>query len=786
MSKLYLYNYNNYFNRIIKKEVDLASYGTPLYQLANTNFNYNDGVETSHDINYDKEEGDYVIVTEVIDNIETIISRWFVIETKRLRGGQHRLTLRRDLIVDNFDKVVNAPIILQKGMVKKENNLIFNKEGFNFNQIKKDVILLENDKNFMSWLYLYCAKNAGDIEASVQTSFTPSPDIDIQTDISNSIYANGEHIAHAQNISFLTYLRFYNDSNPRQIYEFYLNNSSIESDTSGSSNYIDLGSNYYTIASVKENLDTLVRPNYNTYRSSYIGQEPNTYLTEQQTQQLLNSNGKLLRDVNGNYYRISTTITYSTEVVDLEANNPISELILNQIKINYPNATIANGAIKVQYLKTTFVVSATPQTNIDYNVSIAQSEHQKTLDSECNIIAIPYGDFIVTNNDTPLFSVDKDSQLAIARALAQKGTTQKVYDMQLLPYGPFSDYCKLGNSIDISTMNDELYQIETYNNNPKNIIFYVEYANFNIDIEKTISIPQHSQAPNADINYKLVNECDIWRLCSPNFNGVFEFNVAKNRGINLFNVDMTLRPYNPYIHIKPEFNSEGLYGDNWNDARGLICGGDFSLPITGDAFTQYELSNKNYQIAFDRQIQNLEFTQGQEKTLALIEALTGTLTAGAGGVAGGLMASGPAGAMAGGLVAGGASLVGGLADIGMLSARQEEQKSYAIDNFKYRLGNIKALPYSLNKVNPLTLNNQIFPFIEYYSCTDEEKEALVNKIIYSGMTLNVIGTIANFKTNYGSNDKHFYRGELIRLEAINLPSHEAYEIYQEMEKGVYI
>ena len=44
------------------------------------------------------------------------------------------------------------------------------------------------------------------------------------------------------------------------------------------------------------------------------------------------------------------------------------------------------------------------------------------------------------------------------------------------------------------------------------------------------------------------------RICSPNYNGLFEMNLAKNGGnITSFNVDMTLRPFNPYIHINPDF-----------------------------------------------------------------------------------------------------------------------------------------------------------------------------------------------------------------------------------------
>lgn len=81
---------------------------------------------------------------------------------------------------------------------------------------------------------------------------------------------------------------------------------------------------------------------------------------------------------------------------------------------------------------------------------------------------------------------------------------------------------------------------------------------------------------------KASNECDMYRLCSPNYNGVFEFSVAKNgNSVNGFHADCTYKPYNPYIYVHPNFS--GLYSQNFEDARGLICGGEFSLGILTDA-----------------------------------------------------------------------------------------------------------------------------------------------------------------------------------------------------------
>ena len=67
-SNIYIFTYNNYFNRIIKKENSLADYGTPNYTLIDTNFDYADGVTTQHVFNYNG-AGDYLIVTDAENNI---------------------------------------------------------------------------------------------------------------------------------------------------------------------------------------------------------------------------------------------------------------------------------------------------------------------------------------------------------------------------------------------------------------------------------------------------------------------------------------------------------------------------------------------------------------------------------------------------------------------------------------------------------------------------------------------------------------------------------------------
>lgn len=117
----------------------------------------------------------------------------------------------------------------------------------------------------------------------------------------------------------------------------------------------------------------------------------------------------------------------------------------------------------------------------------------------------------------------------------------------------------------------------------------------------------------------------------------------------------------------------------------------------------------------------------------------------------------------------------------MLKGQQQEARSYAVDNFNYAMGNIQALPYGLTKSSALTYNNKLFPILEYYSCTDEEKEALKNKLKYDGMTVMRIGTINDLTTNGDT----LVRGSIIRLN-ITDDNHMANEIYSEIIKGVYL
>lgn len=280
---------------------------------------------------------------------------------------------------------------------------------------------------------------------------------------------------------------------------------------------------------------------------------------------------------------------------------------------------------------------------------------------------------------------------------------------------------------------------------------------------------------------KLANECDVLRLVSQNYSAIFEFSAAKSGGVDGFLADCTYKPWSPYIHILPKL--KGLYGDNFvaiDDARGLICGGDMSLPQLSNEWANYQLQNKTYQEMFDRQIKNMDVKNDINLQGAFVETLFAPITGGSYGASAGAQFS-PQAAVAGGI----AGIIGGgitgNIDFRNTIREMEENRQYSIDMYNYNLQNIKAIPTSLTKTSALTYNTRVWPFIEYYTCTDTERNALKDKMKYNGMTIMKIGKL----TDYLLGEDNFYKGQLIRLN-IKVDSHMAYEIYNELNKGVYL
>ena len=802
MSNLYLFNYNNYFNRIVKKKNTLVEYGTPIYSLIETstkkvNFNYNDGVRTEHVINYDGSDGDYLIVC---DNENNIVSRWFVIENVRVRGGQHKLSLKRDLMVDFLDAIRANPMLVNRGYITNvDNPLMLNSEGMDFNQVKTYEYPLK-DILQVPWYVLYFKRDAEPKTIAYDSTAQPDffePNIDLsnlvgsdkyfyQTSEGRFLYYSTDGIEYVDGW-YVKYRADINDVVPNNISFTEIERTRFK----GFRDDIIWFTNPQERCEVS--LTNAFKNKYNEIESRILATamvDPSSanYINASTYSKYLSWNDKTVKDITGKVYRVFVNdedATIDSDWLDEDITNSYVTYCRDQIT-NTDLTRDGDWGDSFRYLvhRRRLSITIREVVNATGSIEVCESAKTKTYDSDYRIVALPADTcYMQVAEEGALFTITKERCDNFVKNCMMSYSENELVDIQYLPYCPYQAILGRYNGNKTIITHQVNASVYNYKTDVPIMILYVPYANFSFNIDQVLVVENQYNEEDVPrtIDYKFYNDTKVYRLVSPNGNGQFEFNVAKNNGsVDYFNVDVTLKPIQPYIHINPNF--KGLYGNDFNDLRGLICQGNFSIPRHSDPFIEYEYNNRNYQNAFERGIKNLDFKQSQERVRANVNALFGVIGGATAGAVSGSKMGGPVGAGIGAVVGAGASAVGGILDYNMLSERQAEDRAYAFDTYRYQLGNVKALSENVTGVTPLTFNNKIFPYVELYECTDQEAKAYMNYIEYRSMTIGVIDYFDNYVR---VNNITFIQGELLRLDNLNCSSNEAYEIDNEIMKGVY-
>lgn len=770
-STLYVLKYNNYFNRLFKRENTLSDYLTNDYlQYTNINFVPDDGVNTSIILPIqDYNDYDYLLVVE--NNI--IISRWFIVDSKRTRTNQYQLSLKRDTLVDYYDDIKDDYLYVDKAILPKSNTLIFNEENMSFNQIKKAEFPLK-DTSGCAWICGYVAlpKADGTNTFNIDIKYSDK-DYDLET-ASLTSWPFYKYVT-SNSLTSVPLSRLFFDVKVNDSYIGGIMGTQGDGFWAYQSTVTNPSTNYYVSTGKYLKPSDII---YNfTKQASKVPYDLNSYLnilTKAEYDSILALDGKRLKDTSSNtYYNIS--IVKDTNYVETDVTGTLKSTIDSNF-----DKTVATGTgdIKLHYLGNSVRIVLSQLKNATLKLDLSKSAVLE--DAPYMMFCIPYGDsvrILPTSGDAYIMSksVAINAGISIAKAL---GT--QVYDVQLLPYNPMDWIVKKGttNTLIDNDPTNELNHIKS-GNETIGLIYWSTISNFTKTITKLIY--KNTQEED-NITFKVNSSTQLYRICSPNYNGYFDWNPRKNNqnfyndGTLSFNIDCTYKPYTPYIHVSPIFNNY-MYGSDFRDSRGLICGGDFSLTIVNDSWSQYQITNKNYQNIFDREIQHLDFTNNIAKTQDILNAISATVTGGASGAVAGSVAGGPVTAIGTGLTAAASGALMGMADYYQNQAIRKEDKDYKIDMYNYQLGNIKAQPYSLTKVSSQSYNYKIFPFIEFYDCTDEEKLMMRNKIKYDGMTVQSIYKLSDFTTG-------FLKGKPIRL-SLNA-AHESVDIYNELSKGIYL
>lgn len=816
---LYYLHYNNYYNRILKREETLADYLA--YEVARTEnrtFNPNDGVSTVATLNFAPVESifpDYVVAAEGT----TIMSRWFVIESKRTRAHQYDVVLRRDLLADFSPEYMRAPMFVEKGWLPEDDVAIYNTENFVCNEIKTGEALLR-DQTACPWIVGYYDKTA--------TADELTGPVDIKND--NLVYTQLTGGLNSwEYYSWLTndFHDEWVENNAKIRIKFGTQNSQlmdgffgyIDRSPSGIMKYTRDTSVYPTALNLKYEVgnDAAVRGIYiQDIINAIIAASPKTTkelftLAEayapnpdpETVQTYLDMDKKLLRDVNGKFYRIrlirkdpiskTTAIPAGVLYDALEQsviNATISKYNIGKIFATKPNTS--TFSIQALYPVYRLVAEETPEFEATFDLYNADVDGNsiQTQGTPYNIFAIPYGAIDITEAgdvEGDYYTIGSEEAALATAAAIQRKLQGNLYDIQLLPYFPYQDLIRGDQVIVVPNANTVSF---VQNAKEKfTIIFNCPYAEFEarelyLDGD-TIDLKVGATALERKVN----RQCNKYRLASPNYSNYFDFSVELNNGVRRFTADCEYKPYQPYIHINPDFG--GLYGKDYNDPRGLILGGDFSLTQVIDQWETYQINNKNYELIFGRQQQNLEVQQKYGKTQDIVNAITGTFSGATYGAFMGASMSGgnPYVAAATGIAGGMASLGAGIADVSMNEALRAEALDYARDMYEYNIQNIQALPTTLSKVSSINPNNKLYPVLEYYTATETEKEALRNKIRYNGMTIERIGTLNDFVNGIDvddANERHYYKGKLIRVEDLADDYHVINALSGELNKGVFI
>lgn len=880
---LYLLKYNNYYNRILKKEDSLDKYlekneaGSPKYQLGpalnNINFNPNDGVLTSHVVNWQYDMPDYLIVA----NGNDIVSRWFVIEAKRERKDQYSLSLRRDLLVDFYTNIYSSTCFIERSILPTNNDLIFNKEeNLKFNQIKQKEVLLK-DKTDSSWLVGYVAlksqesdtendpysrdTNIGAIRGD-HISYVDISQEDFNT-LSNNSGDSYSISRYKYNLKLDGYAKYYHKADGEYKKQLVTNVSTeVYNDGGTYNNYINstylapdgnpddplpITSNMWFYGWDNEDPVVYIEPSQvgNTFANKVMPSLTSSAITEIKnsitskgdkyldyntiTQLYNNYNNKIIKH-NGSFYRVSIVKGLGVGQVKIpaaETRNYLTTLLTNaetnyewfKYGIYWDNFTNTDPTsyFSIDYFPSLNRITLTEvQLDKAFKLNtINLNRSIRLLDAPYKVFAIPmdYAKFKIT--DTVSGSVKtvyrelpdfyKKNIIALILKLCETYGSN-IYDVQLLPYCPVPDqmdssgYVHLGENI---TDPNAIYYNTIYDeDNANEIISCMVWCN---SANNSIKLDSYNYEYNvnskSNISLKVSNEVDFIRLCSPNYNGCFEFSPAKNRGVSGYEANWTLKPYSPYIHVNPIFG--GLYNKDFNDQRGLVCSGQFSIPLISSKWTEYQIQNSSYMNAFNRQILNMETTYDIERDRAKTTGALNALSTGIGAIGAATFASGnPFVGLGAGAVAGGMSLFGLEKDLQYSDALHNEAMSLAQDKFTYSLQNIKALPYTLSNIGAFDVNSKIFPFLEYYSCTTVEKEALEKKLLMTGMTTMCIGKLSDYinyisvliKTTqidddtirYYYKDSSYIQAQLITCETILDDYHVLCEIASELHKGFRI
>lgn len=792
---IYFLNYNNYFLRKVKKiiTIDDISKGW-LFATVNANFNDNDGVNASLVMGDQSNPYESPMMPDyaVVVNNGEISSRWFVLECVKTRKGQYSCKLRRDLMSDFNDAILDSTSFIKKGTSANFTLQCIGEEQ-TFNQIKKGEYLLKNNLG-VPWLVCYLPRyDTGGHRLNYVGSTTVDefPDYEVASLENYKYYRyisdSGHFLGDMISIN-INYKVLYLDEGRSEYYKMILTSTGVIYEgidpPENQGEYLEIerpNSTYYMLLTFSEAQAAwnAIAASYNNNWTTVNGIVVNAFndsITNEAYNELLNEDNKIIKKtsvLNPTYNRVEVTTHRNILWGNVISSTSTAGSIISHF-IGYESPYYNTYNITIRSRGDEIVIALdeiTPQLQIKYDITYADANDNvigpHTQDAPYEIVAFPYGSAAVAYGGSEKWT-SKEISLAVAEALMKGSATtdengnaaeiiNKAYDAQIVPYIQYDDTYTSSTHPVLTALGQNVIEIKQ----GESVVGWglkLTRATFSMAIT------------NSDItvreNVKESVVLDKYRLVSPNGVGEYEFSFAKNGGNKGFEADVTLMPINPYIKINPVFG--GLYGSDFNDYRGLICNGDYSIPFISNAWIDYQIQNKNFAANFKNTLRSNDishYTQMVQSSLGMAnQAVNGLMS-------GNIGYEDAAGAMA--------SIAIMAASAGISEAQYRKQRNITIQNFENSIANVQAQAETLGKTTPFNANNKYFPYVEYYTCSDRGLELFRKQLKYSGQTLNIIGPIRD----YYNEGMSFIQGYIID-SAIQEDAHVLEEINAELAQGV--
>lgn len=593
--QLLLLHYNNYFNRIIKKKDTIADYkaaDADYKEASNINFNPGDGVNTSLVLGlgqngslFDGDEFDYLVAYEVVDNVNVISSRWFIIEQDRKRAGQFELTLKRDVLADNYTDVVNSPIFLEKGFIDDVNDpLLYNSESMKLNQIKQLEIPLK-DETQCGWVVGYIPSDAFPKVEPEYDRVEKTVTVPMSADITVNGLSSWSYWQYCS--SNPSYKFMADEAGKRKVtvkirsqkvsaggriarcdmvtadYTFYPNSSDAGVYSQQNTGYIENSSGSWVFpqwyqdygpvtfsqgtinAGICANIFDPVRNNgaFNTALNAILGNG----ISIGNTSALRQLQDKIILDSSTNtYYRIS--IITASESSPIIATSSVSggQTALTALKnaMYYPSGL--SGTLQGDY--TTFTASnsstsyAIQLTNVGVSLYVdLNSDRAHLNDSPYDMFCIPFSDTIKLRYDSTEFTCSKNIALSMATEIARDLGSGSVYDVQLLPYCPNRTLVvKSGSPSSVLDLTGVKYDLikEKSTGSPKSAIIWCTESTFQVPItteSQVIEFKPTEDAPTkikVETYYSVPNSVTAYTnrmaIKTTNYNNIIVYRVSKS------------------------------------------------------------------------------------------------------------------------------------------------------------------------------------------------------------------------------------------------------------------